>query len=251
MLPPNEDVYNSLRIQAASDVTHQEILNMAGSFLFSGDDIYKRVSVLSGGERARVCLAGLLLARHPILLLDEPTNHLDFETVEALGSALREYKGTIFFVSHDRTFVSLVANEIVEVKDGSVSRYPGNYAEYVYHLQQLTDEDFGDQTSPVSRRPGKGDKDTPIQTGKQAYHQRKHIRSQIKQVKNKIGRCERKMEEFRKERAAIEKEFETNPTNYSAEKARRLDELKKSIEKQEELWLALHEEWDGLTKDDV
>ena len=87
---------------------------MAGTLLFRGDDIEKRVSVLSGGERARLCLAGLLLAKRPILVLDEPTNHLDFETVEALGDALHRFDGAVLFVSHDRTFVNMAATQVVE-----------------------------------------------------------------------------------------------------------------------------------------
>jgi ABC-type multidrug transport system ATPase subunit len=115
------NVREYLKARAASSVTEQEILNMAGSFLFRGDDVDKRIAVLSGGERSRLCLAGLLLARSNVLLLDEPTNHLDFETVEALGAALAGYQGTMFFTSHDRTFVSLVATSIIEVRGGRVS----------------------------------------------------------------------------------------------------------------------------------
>ena len=135
------DIYTHLSSVAAHSVTRQEILNLAGSFLFRGDDVKKKISYLSGGERARVCLAGLLLQKCQVLLLDEPTNHLDFETVEALGRALQSFSGTLFFISHDRTFVNLVASQIVEVKNGSVRLYPGDYEEYVYHLEKtLRDE---------------------------------------------------------------------------------------------------------------
>ena len=75
---------------------------------------------MSGGERARTCLAGVLLGKKPVLLLDEPTNHLDFQTVEILGQALRAYSGTVFFVSHDRTFVNLVATAVAVVRDGAI-----------------------------------------------------------------------------------------------------------------------------------
>jgi ATP-binding cassette subfamily F protein 3 len=130
------DVYRSLEDMAETGTPRQTILDMAGAFLFGGDDVRKRVSVLSGGERARLCLAGLLLSKSDVLLLDEPTNHLDFETVEALAGALRDYKGTILFISHDRTFVNIVANQIIEVKEGKIQLYPGSYEEYVYHLEQ-------------------------------------------------------------------------------------------------------------------
>ncbi len=136
-LSSDMDVYTYLSEKADASVSRQEILNMAGSFLFKGDDVKKKFSVLSGGERARACLAGLLLGKNHALLLDEPTNHLDFETVEVLGRALKSFAGTLFFISHDRTFVNWVATKIVEVKDGSVRLYPGKYEEYVYHLEMI------------------------------------------------------------------------------------------------------------------
>ena len=134
-LDPTHDVLTHLESQAAGSVTRQEVLAMAGSFLFKGNDVKKSVSVLSGGECARLCLAGLLLKKSSVLLLDEPTNHLDFETVEALGAALRQFHGTVFFISHDRTFVNMIATQILEVKDGAVIQYAGSYADYVYHLE--------------------------------------------------------------------------------------------------------------------
>ncbi|MBI4313760.1 MAG: ABC-F family ATP-binding cassette domain-containing protein [Candidatus Omnitrophica bacterium] len=139
-LQGSDNVLTHLERSAAKGVARQEILAMAGSFLFKGNDVRKPISVLSGGECARVCLAGLLLSKRSVLLLDEPTNHLDFDTVEALGEALRKFQGTVFFISHDRTFVNMVATQIVEVKQGLVVQYPGSYAEYVYHLEEDTRE---------------------------------------------------------------------------------------------------------------
>jgi ATP-binding cassette subfamily F protein 3 len=89
VLDPEDDVYTYLLRESASGINRQDVLNMAGCFLFKGDDVEKKIKVLSGGERARLVLAGILLSKSHVLLLDEPTNHLDFETVEALGSALK------------------------------------------------------------------------------------------------------------------------------------------------------------------
>src|SRR5262249_27989027 len=111
---PQQSVIDYLQRAADGSVPTQAILDLAGSFLFRGDDAQKKIGVLSGGERSRLCLAGLLLGKFPVLLLDEPTNHLDFETVEALAAALKTYDGTILFTSHDRTFVSIVATDIIE-----------------------------------------------------------------------------------------------------------------------------------------
>ncbi len=144
VIDPSLDVYSYLDSRAADGITSQDILNIAGNFLFKGEDVRKKVSVLSGGERARLCLAGMLLTKSNVLLLDEPTNHLDFETVEALGNGLKDFQGTIFFISHDRTFVNLVATEIFDVKDGKVLKYPGDYAEYVYYLEKTVREQLGE-----------------------------------------------------------------------------------------------------------
>ena len=109
---------------------------MAGSLLFRGPHVEKPISVLSGGERARLCLAGLLLSDYNVLILDEPGNHLDVDTVEALAEALLEYEGTVIFTSHDRHFTKRVATCIVEVRDGRVTNYSGQYEAYVYKVNK-------------------------------------------------------------------------------------------------------------------
>jgi ATP-binding cassette subfamily F protein 3 len=116
------------------------VRGVAGSFLFSGDDAEKKVGVLSGGERARVALAKLLLRPANLLLLDEPTNHLDLDSSEALIEALRGYAGTLVFVSHNRSFVNQLATVIWEVKDGGVLPFPGNLDDWWYHQRQLQAE---------------------------------------------------------------------------------------------------------------
>ena len=110
---------------------------IAGGFLFSGDDVTKPIGVLSGGERARVALAKLLLVPANLLLLDEPTNHLDLDSSEALIEALRGFPGTLLFVSHNRTFVNALATVIWEVKDGAIIPCPGNLDDWLYHQRQL------------------------------------------------------------------------------------------------------------------
>ena len=134
-LRESESVFEALTRFAPPNTAKQELLAMAGSFLFRDEDLKKKVKVLSGGERSRLIIAGLLLGRYDVLLLDEPTNHLDFETVEALGDGLARYQGTVFFVSHDRTFVKTLATSILEVESGQVRNYPGNYDDYVYALE--------------------------------------------------------------------------------------------------------------------
>ncbi len=112
------------------------VRGVAGGFLFSGDDVEKPLGVLSGGERARVALARILLLRSNFLLLDEPTNHLDIASSEALIQALRRYDGTMLFVSHNRSFVNGLATRVWEVRDGALLDWPGNLDDWLYHQQQ-------------------------------------------------------------------------------------------------------------------
>lgn len=112
-----------------------EIRKVAGMFLFRKDDVYKKIHVLSGGEKSRVALAKVLLSQVNFLLLDEPTNHLDMISIDILGQTLQQYQGTFVVVSHDRHFVSQVANKIWYIEDGQIREYPGDYAAYEYWLK--------------------------------------------------------------------------------------------------------------------
>lgn len=125
-----------LKRVADKSVNNEEIYKMLGNFLFKNEEARKHVGVMSGGEKARLCLAGMFLSKSDVLLLDEPTNHLDFETVEAMGAALGEFSGTVVVVSHDRTFVNLLASEIWEVKEGKVNIVLGSYEDYVWQKEQ-------------------------------------------------------------------------------------------------------------------
>ena len=135
-LPEKQTVIEYLRQEAAFGKKEQEILEVAGSLLFKGSHVKKPISILSGGERARLCLAGLLLSNHNVLILDEPGNHLDVDTVDALVDALVEYEGTVIFTSHDRHFTKRVATCIIEVRDGRVVNYSGQYDAYVEKVNE-------------------------------------------------------------------------------------------------------------------
>ena len=151
-LPEKQTVIDYLEREAVSGTKNQEILDLAGALLFRGEQVRKKISVLSGGERARLCLAGLLLSNHNILILDEPGNHLDVDTVEALADALLEFKGTVVFTSHDRHFMSRVATSIVEVRDGRVSNYRGDYSAYLYAVNKEIDD--GERERPQAGKLG-------------------------------------------------------------------------------------------------
>ncbi|NIA02089.1 MAG: ATP-binding cassette domain-containing protein [Nitrospirae bacterium] len=219
-----------MRVSPAG-VTEQDVFKMAGNFLFKDEALKKRIPVLSGGEKARLCLAKILLQKNNVILLDEPSNHLDFETVEALAIALRDSNVTVIFVSHNRTFVEIVANGIIEVKDQKVTRYHHNYEEYVYHLQKEIEEDLGISEGPKLDM---------------AKEERRELRKKIKKAKNRLKILEKNIAKLEEEKKSLLEWFEENSGEYSKEKTSRLAEIEKTIADHEKEWMELEEELDVL-----
>jgi ATP-binding cassette subfamily F protein 3 len=184
------------------------VRSVAGSFLFSGDDVEKKVGVLSGGERARVALAKLLLVPANLLLLDEPTNHLDLESSEALIEALRGYSGTLLFVSHNRSFVNQLATVIWEVKDGGVLPFPGNLDDWWYHQRRVAEAAAGGSPGAAGRsagngagREGQGEGGSPPgKDRKRAEAEARNARYRLeKPLRDEIARLEARIEVLERE----------------------------------------------------
>jgi len=138
-LNPALTVYETLEVGSPHGMV-PAIRNILGGFLFSGDDVYKKAGVLSGGERTRLAVARMLLRPSNTLLLDEPTNHLDLDSKDVLLDALEDYGGTLVIVSHDRYFVEKLATKIIEVGHGEGLVYPGTYAEFLWHKEHKEQE---------------------------------------------------------------------------------------------------------------
>ena len=135
VLNPNKTVLDEVEGVACFEM-RPKVQALLGAFLFPGDDVYKKTKVLSGGERNRVAMAKVLAQTANVLLLDEPTNHLDLQAKAILLSALRQYSGTILFVSHDRNFVEKLATSIIALENGQVSLFPGTYESFLYKQSQ-------------------------------------------------------------------------------------------------------------------
>ncbi len=221
-LDPQQTVLQTLTAAAPAATSGERILATAGAFLFREDDLEKTCRVLSGGERARVRLARLVLREHNVLLLDEPTNHLDAETVEVLAAGLKDYAGTVLAVSHARTFMNAVADRVYEVRNGTVRQYLGTYEEYV--------SDLAEQAALAEAEP------VPSSAaGGAAERREKALRA--RELRRRLQKLEEKLKSLEREKGRILAFFFENPTEYAPDKSRRLAELEEEIAAAEKEWL--------------
>ena len=214
-------------------LTQTEVRNELAAFLFTGDDVFKRVDMLSGGEKVRLALCKIFKRRPNVLIFDEPTNHMDIVGKETLEQMLLDYEGTVLFVSHDRYFVKRVADEILALEDGHVEYYSFGYEEYE-EKNALRNEKYLEQmafTKETSVKEVKEEKPKNYNPGKEESKRRR----KLEKLEKDIAVVEEKLEQLQKELSAPE-----NASNYA-----KLQEVQEQIEVEEEKLLSLMEEWEN------
>jgi ATP-binding cassette, subfamily F, member 3 len=180
--------------QAGSKKTEMELRGVLGCFLFSNEEVYKKIKVLSGGEKSRVALAKTLISEANFLLLDEPTNHLDFQSVNILIQALQQYEGTFITVSHDRHFIKGVANKIWYIEQQEIKEYPGTYEEYEFWRSQQVEV----PATAAAQKPVKAEVVTPKskEDSQLAKRELKKLEDQLQLIEKEISQLETKKKEL-------------------------------------------------------
>ena len=172
-------------------LTETQIRNMLAAFLFTGDDVFKVISSLSGGERGRVSLAKLMLSEANFLILDEPTNHLDIASKEILEEALNSYTGTVLYVSHDRYFINQTATRILDLTNQSVVNYIGDYDYYLEKKEELTEK-----YAPTTQQPAAEIQEEAPSEGKLTWQQQKEEQARRRKQENELKKVEKRIEEL-------------------------------------------------------
>ena len=204
----NNNVLDEMK-DSRSGKTDLELRSLLGCFLFSGDDVDKKIKVLSGGEKARVALAKTIVSKANFLMLDEPTNHLDIHSVDLLVDALNKYEGSIVLVSHDRYFISKIANKIWEIEDHKIVEFKGSYAEWEIWKAKREAERSKEQQSVKNIVPKAVVKEEPkAEQRKQQNEQRvpvdKELKKEYQKNKNRFQQIEDKLAQLNKQKSSLE-----------------------------------------------
>ena len=239
VLHENKTIFDEIS-DAYPALTHTRIRNLLAAFLFTGDDVFKPIHSLSGGEKGRVSLAKLMLSNANFLILDEPTNHLDLYSKEILEDAINNYEGTVFYVSHDRYFINKTATRILDLTEQGLINYKGNYDYYLEKKEEgLITPDSGSIVSETAN-------ETKVSESKEDWKQKKEAQAKARKRANDLKKCEAKIAQLEEELTLLE-ETMALPENASSS-AKLLDLTKEQSQKTEELNL-LYEQWEELAEE--
>lgn len=237
VLDRNKTIFDEIHDEHP-DMNNTEVRNVLASFLFTGDEVFKPISSLSGGERGRVSLAKIMLSTANLIILDEPTNHLDITSKEILENAIREFEGTVIYVSHDRYFINQTATRILYLKDNKFYNYIGNYD---YYLEKKPDVEssfiYATEEDDTVKSDDNSESDTKLN-----WKSAKEDRAKLKKRQNAIKRCEDKISILEKDLSDIEEEFLKEENQSDAVKLHALQLKKEEIEPELEELYSLWEE---------
>lgn len=239
--------------QCGSKKTDVELRALLGAFLFSGDDVDKRIRVLSGGEKARVALAKTIVSKANFLILDEPTNHLDMHSVELLADALNKYEGSIILVSHDRYFISKTANKIWEIVDHQIKEFKGTYQEWVEwneRMEKIKGSQGDRKTESPKEKPVEVEvkkeavvvkEEKTVTTNNQAIDREKQ--KELQKQKRRLSNLETELNKCKEEKAKQETAL-GDPSNYSNPK--KFQELEAAYKQTQAKWNELNKEYEEV-----
>lgn len=226
-----ETLLEELKYADASK-SETELRSVLGCFLFGGEDVFKKIKVLSGGEKSRVALAKILISEANFLLLDEPTNHLDMQSVNILVQALNQYEGTYVIVSHDRHFISQVSNKVWYIEDHEIKQYPGGYEEFVTWMEDNgktldnTNDTKKQKVEPIPKIENRIEKNISTNEAKKIEREIEYLENEISDIENEIALIETKLSES---------EVFTNPILLK-EANKEYADLKILLEQKNEIW---------------
>ena len=226
-------VYDTLDRVAVGDI-RTRLRDILGAFLFRGEDIDKKVKVLSGGERARLAMARMMLEPRNLLVLDEPTNHMDMRSKDILKNAIMKYDGTVVVVSHDREFLDGMVEKVYEFRDGGVKEYLGGIYKFLEKRKLESLQEIERRDAPA-KMPAKGDEPKPAVSGKLSYEQRKEQEKQLRKAKKVVETIEAELADIEKRIAEYDARFAA-ATEYNEADYKAYNELKTRYDHQMHEW---------------
>ena len=239
ILDKNDTVFGTLDRIAVGDI-RLKLRDILGAFLFKGEDIDKKVAVLSGGERARLAMAKLILKPYNLLALDEPTNHMDIRSKDILKQALKNYDGTLIIVSHDRDFLDGLVDKLYEFRDGKVKEHLGGVQEFLERRKLENLSELERHYKPVEEKPAEVLQKK--EEAKQEYQAKKYVSKEEKKIRNRISFLEKKIEEYETKMAEIEaKLMNPGPEDDVMDLTRAYLENKRELDYKMEEWSELNE----------